>query len=256
MMLVAANVLFTAPLTLAWLSAWYLLRGLPVDFSAIQVVTLTNVICVVFVTHAYETVFLIRERESDMMRVERLERMRVEGELAALHSQIDPHFLFNSLNTLGHVIARDPVAARDFCDRLAEVYRYVLASRGRQLVSLRKSSTSSPTTTPCSRCASARRSSWWSSRPARAPPTPRRGSRRWRCRPCSRTPSSTTGSITDAPLGMRLTRPAAASRFAHEPRPRSSTRPGTGVGWPTSTSAAAGSPAAASPSSAAAASSR
>ena len=138
MMLVAANVLYTAPLTIAWISAWYLLRGLPVDWPALQVVTLTNVICVVFVTHAYETVFLIRERESDMMRVERLERMRVEGELAALTSQIDPHFLFNSLNTLGHVIAHDPVQARDFCDRLAEVYRYVLASRGRQLVSLQE----------------------------------------------------------------------------------------------------------------------
>ena len=110
MMLVAANVLYTAPLTLAWISAWYLLRGLPVDVAALQVVTLTNVICVVFVTHAYETVFLIRERESDMMRVERLERMRVEGELAALTSQIDPHFLFNSLNTLGHVIAPRPGA--------------------------------------------------------------------------------------------------------------------------------------------------
>jgi hypothetical protein len=136
MMLIAANVLYTAPLTVAWIAAWYRMTGRPVDVGALQVVTLTNVICVVFVTHAYETVFLIRERESDMTRVERLERKRVEGELAALSSQIDPHFLFNSLNTLGHVIAHDPVQARDFCDRLAEVYRYVLACRGRQLVSL------------------------------------------------------------------------------------------------------------------------
>jgi hypothetical protein len=137
MMLIAANVLYTAPLTLAWLLAWYRMTGQPVDYGALQVVALTNVICVVFVTHAYETVFLIRERETDMMRVERLERNRVEGELAALSSQIDPHFLFNSLNTLGHVIAHDPVRARDFCDRLAEVYRYVLACRGQQLVSLK-----------------------------------------------------------------------------------------------------------------------
>ncbi len=138
MMLIAANVLYTAPLTLVWLAAWYALLGLPIDGSAMQVVTLTNVICVVFVTHAYETVFLIRERETDMMQVERLERHRVEGELAALTSQIDPHFLFNSLNTLGHVIAHDPVRARDFCDRLAEVYRYVLACRGQQLVTLKE----------------------------------------------------------------------------------------------------------------------
>jgi hypothetical protein len=137
-MLIAANVLYTAPLTVVWLAAWYRLLGQPIDTATLQVVTLTNVICVVFVTHAYETVFLIRERETDMMRVERLERYRVEAELAALSAQIDPHFLFNSLNTLGHVIGRDPVRARDFCDRLAEVYRYVLAGRGRQLVALKE----------------------------------------------------------------------------------------------------------------------
>jgi len=109
---------------------------LPVSREAITVVTLTNVICVVFVTHAYETVFLIRERESDLMRVERLERRRAEAELASLKAQVDPHFLFNSLNTLGHLITRDAARGRAFCDGLAEVYRYVLASRERDLVPL------------------------------------------------------------------------------------------------------------------------
>lgn len=135
-MMVSANVLFTAPLTLAMLAAWYRLAGLAPHEATIQLVTLTNVICVIFVTHAYETVFLIRERESDLMQVERLQRMRAQAELDALKAQIDPHFLFNSLNTLGHLITRDPRSGRVFCDTLAEVYRYVLASRGRDLVPL------------------------------------------------------------------------------------------------------------------------
>ena len=42
-------------------------------------VALTNVICVVFVTHVYETVFLIKERESDLVRVSRLDRARADG---------------------------------------------------------------------------------------------------------------------------------------------------------------------------------
>jgi hypothetical protein len=67
-MLVTANVLYTAPLTVAWLYAWTLAAGLPPAAATLQVVTLTNVICVIFVTHAYETVFLIRERESDLLR--------------------------------------------------------------------------------------------------------------------------------------------------------------------------------------------
>jgi hypothetical protein len=228
MMLVAANVLYTAPLTLAWISAWYWLRGLPVDVPALQVVMLTNVICVVFVTHAYETVFLIRERESDMMRVERLERMRVEGELAALTSQIDPHFLFNSLNTLGHVIAHDPVRARDFCDRLAEVYRYVLASRGRQLVSLQEELefVANYYALLSLRFGAAIE---LVVEPAGADDAH------------SRIPPLALQTLLENavkhnrfdpayPLGMRLSRLGESVRFAHEKRPRSSTRPGAGVG--------------------------
>lgn len=135
-MLVAANVLYTAPVTLLGLVAWYLAAGLPVDGNALRVVVLTNVICVLFVTHAYETIFLIRERAGDITRVERLERLRAQSELAALKAQVDPHFLFNSLNTLGHLIAQDAARAREFCDLLAEVYRYVLDSRQRDLVPL------------------------------------------------------------------------------------------------------------------------
>ena len=136
LMLVVANVLYTAPITVLGLLAWYFVAGLPVERSTLQIVTLTNVICVLFVTHGYETLFLIRERESDLIRVERLERLRAQAELGALKAQVDPHFLFNSLNTLGHLIQSDPARGREFCDALAEVYRYVLDSRQRDLVPL------------------------------------------------------------------------------------------------------------------------
>lgn len=135
-MLVTANLLYSAPLTIGLLLAWFVLSGTAVDGDTLQVVTLTNVICVLFVTHAYETMFLIRERESDMLSVARLERAGAEAQLAALKAQVDPHFLFNSLNTLGHLIAHDPAQARAFCDTLAGVYRYVLASRERDTVPL------------------------------------------------------------------------------------------------------------------------
>ena len=136
LMLVSANVLYTAPLTCLGLLAWFWAAGLPVDMNALKLVIATNVICVLFVTHAYETMFLIRERESDMLRVERLERARTQSELAALKAQVDPHFLFNSLNTLGHLISSDAARAREFSDTLAEIYRYVLDSRQRDLVPL------------------------------------------------------------------------------------------------------------------------
>jgi Histidine kinase len=136
LMLVTANVLYTAPISALGLLAWFAWADLPLDVAALKLVVLANVICVLFVTHAYETMFLIRERESDLMRVERLERARVQAELSALKAQVDPHFLFNSLNTLGHLIASDAQRGREFCDALAEVYRYVLASREHELVAL------------------------------------------------------------------------------------------------------------------------
>ena len=135
-MLVTANVLYTAPVTVGGLLLWYAAAGQPASRAAIEVVVLTNVICVLFVTHAYETMFLIRERQSDRVRVERLERLRAQAELGALKAQVDPHFLFNSLNTLGHLVTADPQRGRSFCDALAEMYRYVLASREHDLVPL------------------------------------------------------------------------------------------------------------------------
>lgn len=136
LMLVTANVLYTAPITVLGLLAWFEIAGLPIDRNALEVVVLTNVICVLFVTHAYETLFLIRERESDMTRVERLQRLRAQAELAALKAQVDPHFLFNSLNSLGHLITHDAARGREFCDALAQVYRYVLDSRQKDLAAL------------------------------------------------------------------------------------------------------------------------
>lgn len=60
-----------------------------------------------------------------------VERMRAElarAELRALRAQVHPHFLFNTLNTIAALIAEDPRAAEDVVTRLADVFRYSLAS--------------------------------------------------------------------------------------------------------------------------------
>lgn len=135
-LLLAAIVLYTAPLTVVGLLCWYAWIGRAAELDTIRTVALINVICVVFVTHAYETVFLIKEREGDLLRVARLDRARAEAELAAFLAQVDPHFVFNSLNTLGHLIETDPARAAAFNQDLADVYRYLLRQRGRALVPL------------------------------------------------------------------------------------------------------------------------
>jgi hypothetical protein len=134
--LLFANIFYTAPVAVGMLLGWYRVAGFGPDWDAIRAATLCCVVCVVFITHVYETVYLIQQRESDLLAVERLDRARIEAELAALKAQVTPHFLFNSLNTLGWLIERNPRRAMEFNQDLAEVYRYILAAHGRELVPL------------------------------------------------------------------------------------------------------------------------
>lgn len=135
-LLLFAIVCFTAPLTVGALVVWYRAVGLPVDLPAIEVTTLANVVCVVFVTHVYETAFLVKERSTDMVQLARVERARTQAQLDALRTQIDPHFLFNSLNTLSFLIDTSADKARAYTETLARVYRYILMHRERDLVPL------------------------------------------------------------------------------------------------------------------------
>ena len=71
---------------------------------------------------------LDREQERmESLRLEsRLSQQLVEAELRALRAQINPHFLFNSLNTIAALISLEPEKAEKFTVRLAKVFRYVL----------------------------------------------------------------------------------------------------------------------------------
>jgi hypothetical protein len=136
-LLLLNNVFYTSPLTVAWLCLWYRFGGFEkVDWTAIQVVVLINVICVLFVTHVYETVFMLKEQQSEQLKNVDLSRAKAVAELAALKNQVDPHFMFNSLNSLSYLISTDRVKAEAFTENLAEVYRYVLSQKDRTLVLL------------------------------------------------------------------------------------------------------------------------
>ena len=128
---------FTIPVSILMLMGWYNIfsRG-EVNWNVVSTATLVIMICVIFITHVYETVFLVKESESDKLRTEQMERAKAEAELEALKNQIDPHFIFNSLNTLSHLIEEKPQKARQFNDSMADVYRYILQNKARQLVML------------------------------------------------------------------------------------------------------------------------
>jgi Histidine kinase len=67
----------------------------------------------------------------------KLESLVKETELKMLRSQINPHFLFNSLNSVSSLTITDPDKARDMVIKLSEFMRYALSKKDEQPVSLR-----------------------------------------------------------------------------------------------------------------------
>jgi sensor histidine kinase YesM len=130
---------YTIPITVVLLMGWYhIFNNGIIDWNVITETTLILMVCVVFIVHVYETFFLVKESESEMLKNAQLARAKMEAELEALKNQIDPHFIFNSLNTLSHLIEEKPQKAKQFNDNLADVYRYILQNKRRELVLLRE----------------------------------------------------------------------------------------------------------------------
>ena len=67
-----------------------------------------------------------------------LKQKNAETQLDALKSQVNPHFLFNSLNSLSSLIQSDPLKAVDFVHKLSGVYRYLLQSNDKKLITLKE----------------------------------------------------------------------------------------------------------------------
>ena len=78
----------------------------------------------------------IRLRENHTAKETELRQSLVEAELRALRSQIDPHFLFNTLNGIAEQAIRDPELAEVMTMRLAETFRYILVHADQQAVAL------------------------------------------------------------------------------------------------------------------------
>jgi two-component system, LytTR family, sensor kinase len=88
--------------------------------------------------------FSVRGRLSDITNItlivncgwNRMERSFSEARLNALRMQLDPHFLFNALNTISSQVERDPRLARTMIEHLGDLLRLSLEARDRQEISL------------------------------------------------------------------------------------------------------------------------
>ena len=95
-----------------------------------------NLVSTLIVLLVYESRHLFEQWETNLRRADQLARAQQQAQLDALAQQLDPHFLFNALNTLSALIEPDNEGAQHYVEGLADVYRYVLLSRERPTVPL------------------------------------------------------------------------------------------------------------------------
>jgi len=87
----------------------------------------------------FATVFIIlRAREQQLHKKALLQRERLKGQFETLRNQINPHFLFNSFNTLISTIAKDKDQAIDYVEQLSDYFRIILEQREKEVITLKE----------------------------------------------------------------------------------------------------------------------
>ncbi len=81
---------------------------------------------------------LFRLREKQLYKEASMKKQKIEFELQTLKNQINPHFLFNSLNTLAGVIEEEPKNAVTYVEKLSAFYRNILKYRDREVITLKE----------------------------------------------------------------------------------------------------------------------
>jgi len=106
-----------------WIAAW------PFFYFILPIIPAT-LLCTIGFNQAWWKIFMAERREHQAR------ELAARAQLEALRAQINPHFLFNSLNSIAQLISSDPERAEGCVERLAEIFRYLLQSENRSFVTL------------------------------------------------------------------------------------------------------------------------
>ncbi len=110
------------------------------ESSGIDMLISTNaasIFCTIMIIAIYESVYFMNELRASVEESENLKRESLSAQLNALRSQVNPHFLFNNLNTLSSLIPENPKHAVDFVQQLSKVYRHILEVKDEKSILLK-----------------------------------------------------------------------------------------------------------------------
>ncbi len=84
----------------------------------------------------FHAVYYYRELQKNKVKEQKVIAGTASAKFDALKNQLDPHFLFNSLNVLTSLIEENPNSAQKFTTSLSKVYRYVLEQKNKDMVTV------------------------------------------------------------------------------------------------------------------------
>lgn len=84
----------------------------------------------------FHAVYYYKELQKNKVKEQKVIAGTASAKFDALKNQLDPHFLFNSLNVLTSLIEENPDSAQKFTTSLSKVYRYVLEQKNKELVTV------------------------------------------------------------------------------------------------------------------------
>lgn len=90
----------------------------------------------VVITAIFYTVYYVKSKQDTKVKEQKVIAGTASAKFDALKNQLDPHFLFNSLNVLTSLIEENPDKAQQFTTSLSKVYRYVLEQKNKELVTV------------------------------------------------------------------------------------------------------------------------
>ena len=97
---------------------------------------LQPIVIALIVSSIFYIVWYYKHRQETRVKEQTIIAGSASAKFDALKNQLDPHFLFNSLNVLTSLIEEDPVQAQKFTTSLSKVYRYVLEQKSKTLISV------------------------------------------------------------------------------------------------------------------------
>lgn len=108
---------------------------LNIDFGDILPTLYSATVITIIITLFMHGKSFLLEWKQSVIDAEKLKHESVTARYESLKNQVNPHFLFNSLNALTNLVYEDPDLAAKFIKQLSDVYRYVLDTRDQELVS-------------------------------------------------------------------------------------------------------------------------